>query len=73
MNTTLSRSLLVYQEHPIEGVLSKQLFFKVGRLVYAQNISKTPVKKFTFIKVAGRPVILLQMNSFTGIFQGLWH
>ena len=29
--------------------------------------------KFTFSKVAGRPVILLEMNSFAGIFQELWH
>ena len=59
-------------EAPTEGVLSKQMFFKVDRCVYSQNITKIPVKKFTFNKIEGcRLAALLKINSFAGIFKGL--
>ena len=48
------------------------MFFKVGRCIYGQNITKIPVKKFTFNKAEGcKLATLLKINSFAGTFKGL--
>ena len=68
MNAALSRNLLVYQKQPLKVLCQSSC-----SMVCGQNISKTPVKKFIFSKVAGWLVMLRQMDFFTGIFQELWH